>query len=206
MQWWADNSYYISPNYLKQAIYGYGFVATYVQDQQIAKQADCNLRRIWWSVTQLFHAPTHQIAGPFRSTYIVRNYYERDGGQDSLYRNSLGKIPFYYPEQPDQEGRMQAFLSAMVPPSWPAPWIDQALTPPTSPRQVRQRVETLQRSEGEGFRQTTTYLSSQLALGSVNLERVSNGCSEPNIFRDHRVRPLIAHAVDANSGQIGAFQ
>lgn len=188
---------YNSPNYARISLHGLSFIVDYVQDPVVVAQAVRIRQLFWWSITQHYHSPTSQIAGPFSRTFTDRMLYEPTNIQPLMYRESLGRIPIFhgYPMgNTDSALAVNAVLPAILSRGWPDDWVDIALAPPVSPRQYVERVEEL----GLGaFKQTTTYLDQWMALGSVNVEAIYS-------LNEQR-RPIIAHAVHPITSEVGVF-
>ncbi len=186
---------YNSPNYLKVDLYGLGFMVDYIQDQEIVSQARRVRKLFWWSITQHYHRPTSQLAGPFSRTYTDRMLYQLTGIQPFLYKESGGRIPLAdYPGYEDDDQTLHALLPALVRRSWPGEWLELALTLSQEQREFRERTRIVT-AEGV-FQQITTFFTDRLAVGSVNTERISS----------YQRRSFVAHAVDARTQEVGVFQ
>lgn len=186
---------YNSPNYLKVDLYGLGFMVDYIHDQEVVSQARQIRELFWWSITQHYHSPTFQLAGPFSRTYTDRMLYQLTGIQSFLYEESSGRIPLPdYPGRENDDQTLHAFFPALVRRSWPEEWIELALAPSQGEREFRERTR-LVTADGV-FQQITTFFTDRLAVGSVNTERLSSS----------QRRSFVAHAVDAQAQGVGVFR
>lgn len=186
---------YNSPNYYKVDLYALGFIADYVRDGEIARQADQLRELLWCSIATRYHANTRQIAGPFSRTYTDRMAYEFDGMHPFLYRDSGGQIPYPVVDAPYVDSQLHAVLTLLVTPALPEACLNQALTPLTTPHQVRERTRIAIPSPDEVVQQITTYMHPRFAFGTVNTSTLLTA----------QARPLIAHVVDEQGG-VGIFQ
>jgi hypothetical protein len=184
---------YNSPNYLKVDFYGLGFIVDYIRDLHIVSDASRIRRLFWRSVTEHYHSPTSQLAGPFSRTYTDRMIYENTGLQTFLYCESEGRIPL--PELgPPDDNALHAVLPLLLKGSWQEEWIELALLPIRHQRQFRERTATFSGADKGCFQQITTYLDDHMAFGSVNKE----------LLNSSQRRPLIAHALDDTG--VGVFK
>lgn len=187
---------YNSPNYFKVDLYGLGFLTDYVNDSQVVADAARLRRLFWWSITQHYHSPTFQLAGPFSRAITERMVYEPTGIQAFIYRDSLGQIPLFDSQQNFiDDTTLHTVLPVLVHPSWPQEWVQQALIAPQVSRQFREQTKGPASLQPGAFQQITTYFGPNLTVGSVNKDQI--GAQQ---------RPLIAYAKGANGSDVGVFK
>lgn len=193
-----------SPSYVMVQLYSLGFVTDYVQNSRAVNEAKQLRQMFWTSLSNHYHPPTSQIAGPFSRigyTNTDRMRYEQTLAQLLLFRESGGKLPLTYPSYPypgpeeNADFPLHAVLPALIRQSWPANLVQSALSDVTQPREFRERTRFYTGVDSKSFQQITTYLTPRLALGSVNRAALS---TEP--------RELIAHAVDPTGTDVGVFR
>lgn len=182
---------YNSPNYMKVDLYGLGFMADCIEDTAIVAQVERIRQLYWWSVANHYHAPTGQLAGPWKRTLTDRMIYELTAIQAFLFRESSGRIALSYDYLYVDDNRLHAGLPALLSPSLPAAWL-QHMVQTSAGHQFRERTAFL--SPGN-HQQITTYLTSNLVLGSVNKD----------VDAPTR-RLLIGHAADPETHRIGVFK
>ena len=186
---------YNSPNYFKVDLYGLGFIADYINDVQVTTDAARIRRLFWWSVTNHYHSPTSQIAGPYSRAFTDRMVYEPTGIQAFLFRESQGQIPLFDDLPSSDDTALHAVLPLLVRRSWQQEWLQQALTAPQAPTQFREQTQGAASLQPGAYQQITTYLGTAFAVGSVNKDQI--GVQQ---------RPLIAHAKAADGADVGVFK
>ena len=194
-----------SPNYAKIHLYQLGLIADDVADTTIAAQARAFRRLVWLELTNRYHAPTRNLAGPFTRTLTDRMAYELSGVHFSLYRESRGRIPLApvaaptatYFDVGNAEADLHAVLATLFTPSWPEAWAEAATCTPRE-QQFRERLTSLPqpaRPESTGFLQTTTFIAPTTTLGSINRDAFA---------MTDETRDIVAYATQG--GDVGIFR
>ena len=195
-----------SPNYGKIHLYSLGFVADYLRDATVRKQAAFVRRLLWWSITNHWDQATQQLAGPFIRTFTDRMACQLSGIHFSLYRESGGRIaiPPERANESDYQDATQplhAVLATLFRPSWPAAWLQRALAG-RHEFQFRERTIAYGAPNrgnygppNRGVSQLTTFMNGKIALGSRNQQPAT---------MNPQTRDVIAHA--AGPGGVGVFR